>query len=314
MSGVSWTAADLPDLSERTAIVTGANSGIGLTTATQLARHGARVVLACRNLAAGRAAARQIGAGASGAHLDLASMASVRAFTQSWDGPLHLLINNAGVMAPPKPATTADGFELQFGTNHLGHFVLTGLLLPAMVHSGDARVVTVSSIAHRSGTPAVLDANAGEAYHPQRTYANSKLANLLFAQELQRRLTGHHMPVTSTAAHPGIAATGLFTDREGMGASALLRAVGPPVLTVVSQSSRAAARAVLYAATAAEPGSYTGPRRFGETRGPIGAARASAAAQDRTLARRLWNVSEELTGFRYPWPAVERAVACDGRP
>jgi NAD(P)-dependent dehydrogenase (short-subunit alcohol dehydrogenase family) len=299
---VGWNAGQLPDLTGRTAVVTGANSGIGFHTAKQLAAHGAHVVLACRNVESGAAAATAIGGSTRVAALDLASSASVREFAESWDGPLHLLINNAGVMAPPKFATTADGFERQFGTNHLGHFVLTGLLLPALVASGAGRVVTVASIAHHGGTDAVLDGNVGGAtYNAQQTYSQSKLANLLFALELHRELVAHELPVTSTAAHPGVSATGLVADREGMGASPLLRVVAPPFLKIFTQSAAAGARATLYAATEAAPGSYTGPQWFGETRGPIGPAKLSSYAQDEKLARRLWQVSEELTGFRYEW-------------
>jgi NAD(P)-dependent dehydrogenase (short-subunit alcohol dehydrogenase family) len=298
---VGWNAAQLPDLRGRIAIVTGANSGIGFHTAKQLAAHGAQVVLACRNVESGAAAAAAIGGSTRVAELDLASSASVREFAEGWDGPLHLLINNAGVMAPPKFATTADGFERQFGTNHLGHFVLTGLLLPALV-AGAGRVVTVASIAHHGGTDAVLDGNVGgEPYNAQQTYSQSKLANLLFALELHRELLAHELPVTSTAAHPGVSATGLVADREGMGASPLLRVVAPPFLKIFTQSAAAGARATLYAATEAAPGSYTGPQWFGETRGPIGPAKLSSYAQDEKLARRLWQVSEELTGFRYDW-------------
>jgi NAD(P)-dependent dehydrogenase (short-subunit alcohol dehydrogenase family) len=236
--------------------------------------------------------------------LDLASMASVRAAAESWAGPLDILINNAGVMAPPKPRTTDDGFELQFGTNHLGHFVLTGLLLPALIASeSGGRVVTVSSITHHGGSEGVLDANADTPYNPQKAYSNSKLANLLFALELQRELEAHDLPVSSTAAHPGVSATGLFADREGMGANPFLRLAGPLFIRLVTQPAAFGARSVLYAATEAAPGSYTGPQRFGETRGRIGPARQSLLAQDEKLARKLWHLSEELTGFRYNWIA-----------
>jgi NAD(P)-dependent dehydrogenase (short-subunit alcohol dehydrogenase family) len=300
---VGWKATQLPDLSGRTAVVTGANSGIGFHAAKALAAHGSRVVLACRNVQSGEAAAAAIGAGDAVrvAQLDLASAASVRAFAESWSGPLDLLINNAGVMWPPKLSFTEDGFEKQFGTNHLGHFVLTGLLLPSLAASGSGRVVTVASVAHFGGTEAVLDGNVGEGYHPQRTYQNSKLANLLFALELHRELTAHGLPVTSTAAHPGVSATGLFSDKEGLGASPFLRVAASALTKVFTQSAKAGARATLYAATEAEPGSYTGPQRFGETRGPIGPARLSSYAQDEKLARRLWQVSEEMTGLRYDW-------------
>jgi NAD(P)-dependent dehydrogenase (short-subunit alcohol dehydrogenase family) len=252
---------------------------------------------------AGKAAAAALGADdlISVAKLDLASSASVREFAEQWDGPLDLLINNAGVMAPPKLAYTVDGFERQFGTNHLGHFVLTGLLMPALVESGRGRVVTISSVAHHDGTEAVLQGNIGIPYNAQKTYSNSKLANLLFALELHRELTAHGLPVTSTAAHPGVSATGLVGDREGMGASAFMHIVGPIFVKLFTQSASAGARATLFAATEAEPGSYTGPQWLGETRGPIGPAKLSALAQDEKLARRLWQVSEEMTGLRYPW-------------
>ncbi len=304
---VTWTARQLPDLTGRVAVVTGANSGIGRCTAAALAAHGARVVLAGRNLEAAEDAAVQIrddGGDASAAELDLGSMASVRTFAETWDGPLDLLVNNAGVMSPPRRATTADGFELQFGVNHLGHFALTGLLLPTLWERSGGRVVTVSSIAHHGGTEAVLDANAdgaGGGYDAKRTYQDSKLANLLFALQLHRELEARGSTVSSTAAHPGVSATGLVSSRQGMGARLLVRSVGPVLLRALTQSAEAGARATLYAATEAAPGSYTGPQRFGETRGPIGPARISPAAQDEKLARRLWHVSEELTGLAYPW-------------
>ena len=308
---VGWTAERLPDLAGRTAVVTGANSGIGFHTARELAAHGARVVLACRDQRAAEAAAGRMARGRPGdgqvgtAELDLASMASVRHFAEAWDGPLDLLVNNAGVMAPPRLARTEDGFELQFATNHLGHFVLTGLLLPALEAAPAGRVVTVSSIVHHQGTEAVLEANVGELYHPQRTYANSKLANLLFARQLQRELEARGSAVTSTAAHPGVSATGLFSSRQGMGAKPLTRMLAPVAVRVGTQPSSWGARATLYAADAAEPGSYTGPGWLGETRGPIGPARVSRLAQDEELARRLWRVSEDLTGFRWSWRSAE---------
>jgi NAD(P)-dependent dehydrogenase (short-subunit alcohol dehydrogenase family) len=288
-------------LSGRTVIVTGANSGIGFHTTKQLAAHGARVVMACRNVDAASAVARTMNGAVSVAHLDLSSSASVREFAEAWDGPLDVLINNAGVMAPPKLNMTADGFELQFGTNHLGHFVLTGLLLPSLIASGAGRVVTVASVAHHGGTDAVIEGNVGEAYNPQKTYSNSKLANLLFAMELHRELVAHDVPVISTAAHPGVAATGLVPDRDGMGANPVVRVAGPVFLKIFVQSAAAGARATLYAATEAAPGSYTGPQWLGETRGPIGPAKLSSFAQDEKLARRLWQVSEEMTGLRYAW-------------
>jgi NAD(P)-dependent dehydrogenase (short-subunit alcohol dehydrogenase family) len=304
---VKWTAQRLPDLSGRVAVVTGANSGIGWHTTRALAEHGARVVLAVRDLERGKQAAVRVrtlvpSAELDVAELDLARMESVRAFADAWTGPLDLLVNNAGVMAPPKLATTVDGFELQFGTNHLGHFVLTGLLLPALLQTEQPRVVTVASIAHRSGTEAVLEGNVGAAYDPQKTYSNTKLANLLFALELDRLAIARDLPLVSVAAHPGLSATGLAIDPEGMGAKPLVRVVGPVFLKLFTQSAAAGARPTLYAATVAAHGSYTGPTQLGETRGRIGPARLSRVAQDERLARRLWQVSEHLTGFRYPWP------------
>jgi NAD(P)-dependent dehydrogenase (short-subunit alcohol dehydrogenase family) len=259
--------------------------------------------MACRSVEAGEAAAASMQAGdaARVARLDLASAASVREFAETVRDPLHLLINNAGVMWPPKLTYTEDGFEKQFGTNHLGHFVLTGLLLPHLVASGSGRVVTIASVAHFGGTEAVLEGNLGEDYQPQPAYQNSKLANLLFALELHRELTAHALPVTSTAAHPGVSATGLFGDKEGMGASPFMGVAASLFTKAFTQSARAGARATLYAATAAAPGSYTGPQWFGETRGPVGPARLSSCAQDEKLARRLWQVSEEMTGLRYEW-------------
>lgn len=300
---MGWTEAQLPDLSGRTAVVTGANSGIGYYTALALARRGCRVVLACRNTASGEDAARKIRATVEVRELDLASMGSVRAFAEQWDGPLDLLVNNAGVMAPPKFTTTVDGYELQFGTNHLGHFVLTGLLLSSLLSAaGGARVVTVSSTAHHPGTEDVLDGNTIEPYDRQKTYSNSKLANLLFAFELQREASARGLPLVSAAAHPGVSATGLVIDRQGLGASAVVRTFAPVFLRMFTQSAKAGARATLFAATEAEPGSYTGPTRFAESRGAIGVANLSDLARDEKFARRLWQRSEELTGLHFPWP------------
>lgn len=302
-----WDATRLPVLTGRNAVVTGANSGVGWHTARQLAAHGARVVLACRDAERGKQAADRIRslsehAEVEVAELDLADMASVREFGERWEGPLHLLINNAGVMAPPRRARTRDGFELQFGTNHLGHFVLTGLLLPALLEAGSPRVVTVASLAHFGGREDVLAGNATGAYSAQRAYCNSKLANLMFAVELHRQASKRHLPLSSTAAHPGLTATGLVSDPEGMGANPVLRVLASIFVKLFLQPASTGARPTLYAATVAAPGSYTGPQLLGETRGRPGPARMSALAQDERLARRLWDVSVELTGFRYPWP------------
>jgi len=297
---------DLPDLSGTAAVVTGANSGIGFETARALAHQGARVTMACRNLPAAEQAAQRIRSSNKSidvhvAELDLSSSSSVRRFADAWEGPLDLLVNNAGVMTPRRWQGTRDGFELQFGTNHLGHFALTGLLLSALQVAASPRVVTVSSLAHHSGGADVLDGNPPQRYRRQRAYGSSKLANVLFGAELQRRATAHGSALTSTMAHPGISATGLAVDPEGMGANPVVRLLAPWVMRVVFQSAASGARPVLYAATEAAPGSYTGPRWLRESRGPVGPARLSALAQDSGLSSRLWQVSQDLSGVEYRW-------------
>ncbi len=308
MSTYDWTPDRLPDLSGRTAVVTGGNSGIGFHTALELARHGAAVTLACRNTgSAGEAADRirrevphaQVAVG----RLDLSSLASVQDFAESWSGPLDVLVDNAGVMTPPRYRETQDGFELQFGTNHLGHFALTGRLLPALLEAPVARVVAVSSIAHHSGRDDLLEANPPSSYSPQRAYGNSKLANLLFADELQRQAAARGTSLTAAAAHPGVSATNLVTSEQGLGAIPGVRLVAPLFLKLTLQSAAKGAWASLYAATEAEPGSYTGPQRLREQRGPIGPARRQRRARDEQLAQKLWTLSEEMTGVSYPWPA-----------
>jgi NAD(P)-dependent dehydrogenase (short-subunit alcohol dehydrogenase family) len=308
---MTWTPNEMPDLTGTTAVVTGANSGIGFETASALARHGATVTLACRNVASADLAAERIRSGHKDvdvrgvdvrvAELDLSSLASVRRFAEAWQGPLNLLVNNAGVMAPRRWVATTDGFELQFGTNHLGHFVLTGLLLTALNAAASPRVVTVASIAHHRGRADLLDGNPAQTYRPESAYGNSKLANLLFGAELQRRATAHGSAVTSTMSHPGVSATGLVTNREGMGANPVVRVAAPWVMRVIFQSAAAGANPSLYAATVATPGSYTGPTWLREIRGPVGPARRSALAQDQELASRLWQVSQDLTGVEYRW-------------
>jgi NAD(P)-dependent dehydrogenase (short-subunit alcohol dehydrogenase family) len=299
-----WTAADLPDLTGRTALVTGANSGIGLVEARELARHGADVVLAVRRTDAGQVAAEHIrSAGARGKvsveRLDLADLSTVRALAARLDGPLDLLVNNAGVMTPPRHRTTADGHELQFGTNHLGHFALTALLLPQLLAAATPRVTTVSSIAHRSGDSDVINGNPVAGYSPSRAYSRSKLANLLFWLELHRRATAAGSRLTSTAAHPGLSATNLAASKDGLGSIPVVGAVSRLVLPVLIPSADRGAEAVLYAATVAAAGTYTGPTRFGESRGPIGPATPSAAARDEALAAALWERSEQLTGVTF---------------
>ena len=299
-----WTPDQIGDLSGTTALVTGANSGIGLVEALELARHGADVVLAVRNPDAGEAAAQRIrAAGVRGTvrveQLDLASQASVHALADRFEGPLDLLVNNAGVMTPPRHRETTDGFELQFGTNHLGHFALTGLLMPHLLEAPAPRVTTVSSIAHHNGDGAVLEGNPAKGYNPQTAYGRSKLANLLFATELQRRATASGSRLTSTAAHPGVSGTNLIASPDGMGAVPLLGTLTQWTVRLLFPNPAQGAEAVLYAATEASPGSYSGPTGFRETRGPVGEARLSAFAQDTTLAALLWERSEELTGVTF---------------
>ena len=298
---MSWTPDQIGDLSGTTALVTGANSGIGLIEARELARHGADVVLAVRNTDAGEAAAKRIrAAGATGTvrveQLDLASQASVHSLAERFDGPLDLLVNNAGVMAPPRRRETDDGFELQFGTNHLGHFALTGLLMPHLLQAPAPRVTTVSSIAHHSGDGKVLEGNPAQGYNPNTTYGRSKLANLLFALELQRRATAAGSTLTSTAAHPGVSGTNLIASRDGLGAIPVIGTLSQWGVRLIFPSPEKGAQAILFAATEAAPGSYSGPTGFRETRGAVGEARQSTLAQDATLAGLLWERSEELTG------------------
>ncbi len=276
----------------RNVIVTGANSGIGRAAASALAGAGARVVLAVRNIDKGEAAAASMPGQTEVSQLDLASLASVREFAAAWDDELDLLINNAGVMVPPL-GRTAEGFELQFGTNHLGHFALTNLLLEHI----SGRVVTVSSGAHRIGSIDFDDLNwERKPYRASRAYGQSKLANLLFTAELQRRLTAAGSRVLATAAHPGYAATNL-QFHSGRRTLDLLSIVGNRLL---AQDEEAGALPTLYAAVAEMPGgSFAGPDGLMEMRGKPKRVGRSQAARDTTAARRLWDASEELTGVRF---------------
>jgi NAD(P)-dependent dehydrogenase (short-subunit alcohol dehydrogenase family) len=291
MTASRWTAADLPDMTGRTVVVTGANSGIGAVTARELARVGARVVLAVRDPARGEAAAATMPGHTEVRRLDLADLSSVRAFAAAWEGPLDVLVDNAGVMAPPL-RRTADGFELQFGTNHLGHFALTNLLLR---HVTD-RVVIVASAAHRIGTIDFDDLSCEHGYSRWKAYGQSKLANLLFMLELQRRLEAAGSRVTVQAAHPGWAATNLQSHTPSR-VEKLFMGVGNRLL---AQDVRMGALPTLYAATQDLPaGSYTGPGGLQEVRGHPAAAGRSVAACDADVARRLWDVSEQLTGVPF---------------
>src|ERR1700716_3473106 len=289
----SWSTSNIPDMTGRSVIVTGANSGIGRAAARALAGAHARVVLAVRDPEKGKAAAATMSGETEVRELGLASLASVRAFAAGWQGDIDLLINNAGVMTPPL-TRTADGFELQFGTNHLGHFALTNLLLQHVT----GRVVTVSSTGHRMGSIDFDDLSwERKPYKSWRAYGQSKLANLLFTAELQRRLTASGSAVLVTAAHPGYAATNL-QFHSGRRVLDIVSIVGNRLL---AQDADGGALPTLYAAVADIPGdSFAGPGGFMEQRGAPKLVQRSDAAKDTDVARRLWDASEELTGVRFP--------------
>ncbi|GGT27751.1 oxidoreductase [Nonomuraea spiralis] len=284
-----WTPADIPDLAGTTAIVTGANSGIGLPTARELARRGARVVVATRSADKGEAAVAEIRRAVPGADvvhggLDLADQSSVRSFAATVGDTmdkLDLLVNNAGIAMIPR-RMTKDGWELQFGTNHLGHFALTGLLLPLLLAAPKPRVVTVSSEAHAIGRIDFDDLGLERGYGRMKAYGRSKLANLLFALELQRRADAAGTSLTSVATHPGATATHIFK-------------LGPlqPLLGVFLQSADAGAVTSLYAATSPQitGGEFVGPK--------LKLLTPSKTARSEELARRLWEVSTQLTGVRF---------------
>jgi NAD(P)-dependent dehydrogenase (short-subunit alcohol dehydrogenase family) len=320
----SWTPADLPDLSAHRVVVTGANSGLGFHTALELARHGAHVVLACRDPRRGDEALGQVRVQAPGAsvelrRLDLADLASVRAFAEGVladDERLDVLVNNAGVMAVPR-RTTADGFELQFGTNHLGHFALTGLLLPALLRGsvlgGPARVVTVSSGLHRIGRLDRTDLMGERRYRRWGAYGQAKLANLLFTYELQHRAAAAGAPLAALAAHPGYAATNLQHVAPDMGASGLRARLGHVTADLgnrlLAQPAAHGAWPSLRAAgdPTARGGEFYGPGGFAEQRGHPRVVSPAATALDTDDARWLWERSIELTGVRFaelaPQPA-----------
>ncbi len=292
MSPSAWTAADMPSQAGRTVVVTGANSGLGFITARHLAHKGAHVVLAVRDRQRGAAAGASLGGSTEVRSLDLADLSSVRAFADSWDRPFDVLVNNAGVMAVPK-RRTVDGFEMQIGTNHLGHFTLTNLLLPYILD----RVVTVCSIAHRVGRIEIDDLNwERRRYQRWLAYGQSKLANLLFTLELQKRLGAGGFSVRALAAHPGYASTNLHSHTG----SALQHAVMALGNRFFAQSDEMGALPILYAATTDLPGgSYVGPDGLRETRGHPTLVGRSSRASDEATAHRLWELSEELTGASF---------------
>jgi NAD(P)-dependent dehydrogenase (short-subunit alcohol dehydrogenase family) len=304
---MSFTRADIPDQTGKTIVITGATGGLGYETALALAAAGADVVLTGRNGKKGADALARIRAAYPAARisyetLDLGSFKSIDAFATSFAAAhrhLDVLVNNAGVMMPQKRETTVDGLELQFGTNHLGHFALSAKLLPLLRAAPAPRLVTVSSIAHRGASIRFDDLQSTRSYNPTRSYGQSKMANLLFALELQRRGDAGGWGITSIAAHPGVSSTELVANGIGTGfigrlASASIRVFGhPPAPGALPQIFAAAS-------PAAEPGHYYGPQGIGEIAGPPGPARITGEARDPNIAARLWTISEQLTGVSFP--------------
>jgi NAD(P)-dependent dehydrogenase (short-subunit alcohol dehydrogenase family) len=308
MAAAKWSAEQIPSQAGKTALVTGANSGIGYQAALELARHGAHVLLGVRDLSKGEAAAQKIHGAVSGAsvevaELDMASLASIRSFAEQFAKTgyaLDLLINNAGVMALPKREVTADGFERQFGTNHLGHFALTGLLVPALLKASTPRVVTVSSLAHRNGKIDFANLQSENKYVPWDAYNASKLANLMFALELERRARKAASKLVSIPVHPGISRTNIFQNGPGAGdLKAIVTRIFAPIMT---QPDDMGALPTLYAATAPEAkgGEYIGPDGFQAFKGWPTVEKPRPQALDEDVAKQLWEVSEELTGVVYP--------------
>ncbi len=301
-----WTVDQIPDLTGRRAIVTGANSGIGFYTALELARNGATVVMASRDPGRGEAAAARVmglvaGARVESAVLDLASLASIHSFAASQEAPLDLLVNNAGVMAPPRRMETVDGSELQFGTNVVGHFALTALMFPRLGEApGAPRVVTVSSIAHKNGRLNFADLQSSRDYSPTRAYQQSKLADLIFAIELERRLRATGSRIMSMAAHPGVAPTNLFQSSEQRPLYRWARGWMTRAFGLLLNSEAGGAIPTLYAATSpgAEGGCYYGPQGLLEMRGDdVGLAKVAPQARERAAAEQLWNICVDLSGI-----------------
>ncbi|GAA2735054.1 oxidoreductase [Actinocorallia aurantiaca] len=290
-----WTAADIPDQTGRTFVVTGANSGLGLETARRLAEHGAHVIMTARDPEKGRAAAAGLPGSVEVRTLDLADLESVSRFAAGVEHA-DVLVNNAGVMMTPK-RTTAQGFELQLGTNHLGHFALTALLYPVLRAGSAPRIVTVSSTLHRQGRIDFDDLQAAHSYSPTRAYSQSKFANVLFGLELDRRLRAVGSPAISVLAHPGYTATNLQTS----GPTGLLNLSGRIGNLLLAQHVTKGALDQLYAATApaVQGGEFYGPDGWGENRGHPKPVNPAPSATDPDTARRLWEVSEKLTGVSF---------------
>ena len=309
----SWGTQDIPPQAGRRVLITGATGGLGYETALALAQAGADVLLTGRNPAKGAAALAAIRASCPAAQiryadLDLASLASVQAFAERLSGEtdgLDLLVNNAGVMMPPTRHQTVDGFELQLGTNYLSHFALTGQLLPLLRNGRQTRVVNLSSGAHRIQAAIHFDDLQWQnKYQPWPAYAQSKLAMLMFAFELERRSKACGWGLMSNAAHPGYARTGLQSAGPGLGRSSpsLLERIGKLLEPVASQSAAAGALPTLFAATSskAQPAGYYGPQGFMEMKGEVGDAKVGEAARDTAVGVHLWEVSEQLTGVAWP--------------
>jgi len=310
----TWTTRDIPPQQGRKVVITGATGGLGYETALALARAGADVLMTGRNAAKGRDALSRVQAAVPGAtvryaHLDLADLASVEAFAGQLAGQqdaIDLLVNNAGVMTPPTRHETVDGFELQFGTNYLGHFALTGRLLPMLRKGRQTRVVNLSSGAHRIQAAIHFDdLQWRQGYRPWAAYAQSKLAMILFAFELQRRSDACGWGLLSNAAHPGYALTDLQTSGPRMGRGGRpspFDRLGWLIAPVLAQSAAQGALPTLFAATApdARPGGYYGPQGLFEMKGAVGEARIGKQARDKAVAARLWDVSRDLTGDTWP--------------
>ena len=303
-----WVSANIPPQDGKTILVTGANSGLGFEATRLLAGRGASVIMAVRNLDKGRAALDAICATMPAARLellplDLADLGSIGRFAEEVRGAyprLHALVNNAGVMAIPQ-SSTVDGFEMQFGTNHLGHFALTGLLLPLLLRTPASRIVTMSSGIHVIGRINFDDLQSERGYSDFRAYAQSKLANLLFTYELQRKLTAAGASASALAAHPGYAATNLQAVGPAMSESRARRAMMGAANRVLAQSAAMGALPIVYAATSPQTqgGEYYGPAGMLGRRGYPKKVKSNAASYDEAAAKRLWQVSEELTGVTY---------------
>ncbi|MDB5921126.1 MAG: short-chain dehydrogenase [Betaproteobacteria bacterium] len=309
LSNDRWTANQIPSLAGRTFIVTGANSGLGYVTTRELARHGGHVIMAVRDEAKGKEALEELGERLPAAnlelrHLDLSDLSSVKAFAQGIIAdrmPVHVLINNAGIMMPPR-SLTRQGFELQFGVNHLAHFALTGLLLKTLAVGSDARVVTVSSNAHKKGFIHFDDLTGERKYGGWEFYCQSKFANTVFALELDRRLRASGVPVKSILAHPGYSATNL----QSSGPSGVLKLVMRLTNKCIAQNVDTGTLPQLYASTdsKAEGGQFIGPDGHGESKGYPTIVQPVETAKNPNTAKRLWDISEELTGVHFGLGAV----------